>query len=257
MSASIHFLRPYHEAFLDEIPLIWRQPAEAPTGITLHIPDLGRRKEDNLRLLDRLADDKGRVAVSFDLPDHGARRGDEPIGKRVHENPARVLWSLLGHAILDVPTITTWARHRFGALPLELSGMGLGADVALGALRLVGGVEQVTCVGASPDWSVPLAGFGAVDGRLEGRPDARATFLRQSFEPMRHPGDYLGQRIHFLKTARDGRSAAIDAFKSRVLGLSVGEGGEIVTTTLTTTARDGVDFADPMVWWPHMSRPAA
>lgn len=251
MSASIHFLRPYHEAHLDDIPLIWRQPSDTPTGITIHIPDLGRRKEDSVKLLDRLADDEGQVAISLDLPGHGARRESESLGLDVREDYARVLWTLLGNAILDIPTVSTWARSRFGAWPLSLSGMGLGADAALGAARMVSDVDLVTCVGGSPDWSAPLDGFDDITGV----PDARATLLRNALEPQRFAADYVGQRIHFLKTARDGRSSAIDAFKSRILDLSVGEGGEIVTTTLTP--RDGVDFRDPMVWWPHMSRPAA
>lgn len=251
MSASIHFLRPYHEAFLDEIPLMWRQPGEAPTGITIHIPDLGQRKEDNLALLDRLADDEGQVAITLDLARHGRRRDDDQLGLAIREDYARVLWTLLGNTVFDIPTVTTWARHRFGDLPLSLSGMGLGADAALAAARMVTKVDRVTCVGGSPDWSAPLDGFD----ELTGAPDARAAMFRQTLEPMRNPADYVGQRIHFLKTARDGRAAAIDAFKSRILDLAVGEGGEIVTTTLAQ--REGINFSDPLVWWPHMSRTAA
>lgn len=252
MSASIHYLRPYCEAFLDDIPLLWVMPEDTPTAIVIHVPDLGQRKEDAFKMLELHARE-GQVAVSLDLHHHGARRDAraEGLGGDIRSDYARVLWTLLGETVLDLPTIATWARTRFGNLPLSLSGHGLGADAVLAAARMISGVSSVTCVGASPDWAVPLDGFDEVTGK----PDTRASVFRDMLEPARHTADYTHLAIHFLKTSDDSRAGAIDAFKSAILAQSTGQGGEIVTTTLTP--REGVDFSDPNVWWPHMSRPAA
>jgi hypothetical protein len=250
MTASIHYLRPYHEARLDDIPLIWTLPADTPTGIVIHTPDFGQRKEDTAKLLE-LHNRQGRIAVSLDLQRHGARGDDADLGDEIARDYTRVLWTLLGETILDIPTVTTWARLRFGDLPLSLSGLGLGGDVALAAARMVSRVDEVTVIGASPDWTCPMEGFG----ELTGAADTRAALFRQMLEPMTHAADYVGQRIHFLRARDTDRAAAIDQFKSQILDLSTGEGGEIVTTTLA--ARDGVDLADPAVWWPHTGPLAA
>lgn len=250
MTASIHYLRPYHEAHLDDIPLIWTLPEDTPTGIVIHIPDFGQRKEDTVKLLELLSR-QGRIAVSLDLQRHGARRDGTDLRDEVTADYTRVLWTLLGETILDIPTVSTWARHRFGNLPVSLTGFGLGGDVALAAARMVSRVEEVTVVGASPDWTCPLDGFGD----LTGHADTRAGMFRQLLEPMTHAADYVGQRIHFLRLRDTDRASAIDQFKAQILDLSTGEGGEIVTTTLT--ARDGVDFGDPTVWWPHLGSLAA
>lgn len=250
MTASIHYLRPYHEARLDDIPLLWTLPEGDPSGIVIHIPDFGQRKEATTGLLE-LFNRQGLIAVTLDLQRHGARRDGHSLEAEVANDYTRVLWTLLGETILDIPTVATWARRRFGDLPLSLSGFGLGGDVALGAARMVSRVKDVTVVGASPDWTCPLDGFD----KMTGAADTRAGVFRQMLEPMTHAADYVGQRIHFLRLRGSDRSAAIDQFKSQILDLSTGEGGEIVTTTLA--ARDGVDFADPTVWWPHMGAVAA
>ena len=125
------------------------------------------------------------------------------------------------------------------------------ADQKIDATRMVSRVEDVTVIGASPDWTCPLGTFD----ELTGRADTRAALFRQMLEPMTHAADYVGQRIHFLRARDTDRAAAIDLFKSQILDLSTGEGGEIVTTTLA--ARAGVDFADPTVWWPHIGPLAA
>ncbi|MBV7409078.1 hypothetical protein [Maritimibacter sp. DP1N21-5] len=256
MTASIHYLRPYHEARLDDIPLIWKQPnaetGESPTGITIHIPDFGQRREDTVQLLELIAG-TGRVAVSLDLHRHGARRDrDFPeLVDAVREDYARVLWTLLGETILDLPTIATWARHRFGHLPLTIEGLGLGGDIALAAARMISDVDDVTVIGGSASWAALLPGFET----LTGRPDTRAQVFRQILEPMAHAGDYANMRIHFVRFHDDDRCDANDRFKSLVLNHAQGGGGQIVTTTLRSAR--AMDLHDASVWWPHVASHAA
>ncbi|WP_298495112.1 hypothetical protein [uncultured Maritimibacter sp.] len=256
MTASIHYLRPYHEARLDDIPLIWKLPnpdtGEAPTGITIHIPDFGQRREDTVQLLDLIAG-TGRVAVSLDLQRHGDRRdGDfRDLAQEVRDDYARVLWTLMGETVLDIPTVTTWARHRFGNLPLSIEGVGLGGDIALASARLVSGVDEITVIGGAASWAAPLSGFD----RLSGRPDTRAQVFRQMLEPMAHAADYTNLRVHFVRFHGDARSETLDRFKSLVLEQSHGGMGQIVTTTLRSA--QALDPHDASVWWPHVASHAA
>ncbi|MGR3362805.1 MAG: hypothetical protein ACU0CY_01365 [Maritimibacter harenae] len=251
MTASIHFLRPFHEARLDDIPLIWTLPPDAPTGIVIHVPDFGQRREETAPLLG-LFNQEGKIAVSLDLARHGARGdGAGDLREAAQADYARLIWTILGETVLDIPTVSTWARSRFGDLPLSVSGFGLGGDVALAAGRMVSDLADLTVVGASPDWTCPLPEFE----ELTGAPDTRAMLFRRMLEPMTHAADYAGCPMHFLRIGGSERAAAIDAFKAQVFDLSAEEGGEIVTTTLA--AREGVDFADPAIWWPHIGSLAA
>ena len=145
-------------AQLGEISLLWAEPAGAgarPLVLWLHA--FSWSKEDVAPQLVELAA-RGFVAVSWDLPQHGARSGETPdeIRLRVRGDLRRHFWPILAQAAEEVPAIIDWAvAHLDCAGEVGIGGISMGGDIAVVSAGIDRRIERVAAVLATPDWLRP------------------------------------------------------------------------------------------------------
>ena len=185
---------------VDGVPVLWLAPA-VPSAILIHIPAFSQTKEQTQPVLDR-ALSLGFAAIAIDAYQHGARGTEDrdALMRRVFANFRREMWTIIGETVLDVPRIAEWARAKFGAkLPVHLTGLSMGGDVAVAAAPLVDNVASVNAVVATPDWQRPgMRDIASGELVPQGTPDAKARLFFERLNPIDHPGPFRRLRVHFI-----------------------------------------------------------
>src|SRR3569832_2863691 len=162
---------------VDGVPLLWRSPS-TPKAVVIHVPAFGQTKQETGPLLDFL-EASGFAAVVIDAFQHGERvygENREAITRRVFANFRQHMWTIIGMTALDLPSVSQWARQRFGPqMPLHLTGLSMGGDIVVAASPLIDAVSGINAVIATPDWTRPGMRDLMTENLVEqGSPDARA-----------------------------------------------------------------------------------
>lgn len=242
---------PLQKDFVVDVPVAWMRPAGQAQGIVIHTPAFGQTKEDAAPVLERIAA-SGRVGVALDAHQHGerGRESRDALFARVFRNFRTHMWTILGETALDVPAVIDWALAKFGALPVQLSGLSMGGDVAVVAMGIDARPVRANVVVATPDWTRP--GMQAIrSGELvdQGAPDLRAKLLYEALDPLTHAGRYVGREIHFVCGAEDHHVPPEAAFR---FADRVGPPEARVITIELLPGKSHLDFIDPALWWPHV-----
>jgi pimeloyl-ACP methyl ester carboxylesterase len=242
------------------IPLVWRAPDAGARGVVIHIPAFTQRKEDAIPLLEWIAA-RDHVGVTLDARQHG-ERGHEDAAQlitRVFANFRREMWPIIGETTLDLPLVVRWVREAFDpSLPVHLTGLSMGGDIAVAAARLIPEAASINAVAATPDWTRP--GMRNIfTGELvpTGTPDAKAQALYDRLEPLRHAPDYRTRAVHFILGAEDNHVPTDGAqrFKTKVDAIRTPRdpGGIRITMLAQKTHLDFVSDS----WWPLLDFPTS
>lgn len=231
---------------VDGVPLLWRCPP-APTAIAIHVPAFGQTKEHAVDVLDFLCN-RGFVFVALDAFQHGERGVEDrgQISQRVFSSFRRSMWTIIGMTALDLPSIAEWARNSFGPqLPVHLTGLSMGGDIAIAAAPLIEGVASVNTVVATPDWTRPgMRDIASGELIEQGLPDARAKLLFDALSPMKHLGHYRDLAMKFIVGEMDRHVPAEAAL--RFAALVNEDGGQV--SVLVKAGFSHLDFIG-REWW--------
>lgn len=152
MSASLH------TADLEDIPLLWAQPAgEGPWPLVLWLHAFSWSKEDVAPQLIDLAL-RGFAALSWDLPEHGKRGTEtrEDLKLRVRADLRRHFWPILARGADETPRIIDWALAHLDIQPrISIGGISMGGDMAAAAAGIDSRIDRVGVALATADWLRP------------------------------------------------------------------------------------------------------
>ncbi len=175
-------------AWVDEIPVIWVDPTEAPSHrkLVIWLTGLSGRKEAIQPQLLELGS-HGFLALSFDPWQHGERGTEtsEQIIERVFGNFRRYMWPILAHTTEDTPRVIDWAIHQLGVdARVLMGGISMGGDISVAAAGLDDRIAGVAAAIATPDWLRPGMNIPP------GTPDADAQAMYDRLNPLTHLSAY-------------------------------------------------------------------
>jgi uncharacterized protein len=198
-------------------------------------------------LLDLLTQ-SGLAALAIDPWGFGERDHDHsrPRFQHVFGNFRRCMWPILGQTGLDLSRAIDWSQQQFGiGLPVVLSGLSMGGDIAITAAGIDQRVAGVFAVGSTPDWLRPGMADDMDPPQLmpPGEADLYAQFFYDSLDPMTHTERYLRDvRLHLVCGERDTHihAEASLRFKAQVTKASPEAGERFTVDVLAGVNHSGI-----------------
>lgn len=243
---------------IDNIPIIVRIPNRKIHGLFLHLHALGQTKEQTKPILDRICQ-KGFVAISMDAWQHGERSQEtqEQLFTRIFATFYKNMWPILGLTALDVSRVIDWGLAEFeSTLPVNISGLSMGGDIAVTVAGLDTRISNVFAIGSTPDWKRPGM-HDAMDAKKllhPGKPDIYAQFFYNHLDPLTHLNQYEhAPQINFISGELDNHIPidGVIQFKEKLL-IKYPNVGEKVSVTVLPS-RWHMDLLNIDVWWPTIS----